>query len=691
MSDPSDILGTQIWLRHDDPTERVWNLFEMAADTGIGNVRVFLVWPWIEHRPDEWDFRVYDDAFKAASSNDICIKATLTANSGPWHIDTPSMLQSRTGFLTPDQRPKMRDFIHRCVERYCGHDALGQWVLWNEPNGRVGSAGGRSEESLVHWQCWLASEYDNIETLNRQWRTGFESFEEIPFPENIPHEAHGGSSWNSWQPWIADWHARADWLVEQLEWIKERVRDVDTETSVCVNPDEAIKNRARTGYDLNAMADLVDVFGATHHPPWHHDFVDRRDTVGLVAAGVRLQGSLPAADRVEVTEVQTGNTYTSGTVPSDVTPGEIARFHLAGLAAGAESITGWCFNVRSRGNEAGEWALLDDNDEHSRRSRALQRIHHRLDRTLSETGTWSAADPRAWVVSDATAQAQEWLVNSLGNGDEKPGRATEDSAHGALLLAIELMSKGIPTAVSRLPDVPTDPDPGDLVVASHQLAWEADTAEGLLGFADAGGTLLLDGTSGRFDPETELHRPWPGGIGDRIGLRGKELESADGGYETRLHGTPSGEFPLVRSRNKMTDEWKKWTTLRYTDRGPVVFERSYGDGRIVYARSPLAPAILHEDTVLGIRHILNRVAPDINGPRPVDNGRRSFSVPVDTEHGDLTVFLRTDITDSTSRMRINADTAAMYHDHWADVERTPGDGGELVFEAEDGVALLHRA
>lgn len=143
-----ELLGCQIWLEKDDSWERVVHLFKQAKDCGFGWVRVFLMWPFIEENPGEWNFDVYDYAFDAALGNDIKIKATLTANSGPWHIGTPSMLHSGTGFLSEAQREPMKKYILKCVQRYKEHPALGQWILWNEPT----SGSDRTEETLKHWR-----------------------------------------------------------------------------------------------------------------------------------------------------------------------------------------------------------------------------------------------------------------------------------------------------------------------------------------------------------------------------------------------------------------------------------------------------------------------------------------------------------------------------------------------------------
>ena len=77
-------LGAQLWVDQDDDPARVKCLVSRAAEAGLGLLRVFLMWPWIEPEPGRWEFGVYDAAFDAAAEHGIGIKATLTANSGPW-------------------------------------------------------------------------------------------------------------------------------------------------------------------------------------------------------------------------------------------------------------------------------------------------------------------------------------------------------------------------------------------------------------------------------------------------------------------------------------------------------------------------------------------------------------------------------------------------------------------------------
>lgn len=683
-----NLLGCQIWLEPSDDAARVDLLFRRAAESGLGAARLFLMWPWIEPQPDVWDFGLFDNAFASAAAHGIRIKATLTANSGPWHTGTPSMLHSHTGFLDESQRGPMQRYVTACVQRYAGHASLGQWILWNEPNG----GGERTAETLARWQAFLAMDYaGDLEALNRRWRTGFAAFGEVPFPEDIPHPAHRGHFWNSYGPALANWRHRCAWLVEQLAWLKQLVRSIDPLTECCVNPTEVMSNQAQGGTDLEAMARTVEVLGASYHPAWHFTYADRRLFPALMCAGVSAEASIPTVRRVEVTEVQSGNTLNSSNRPCGVTPAELARFYLSGLAAGAESVTGWCLNARSQDFEAGDWGLLDNVDGHSERSRMLRRVHDCLENARTRTGAWAAGAPRAYVGYSPAAQAIEWIE---AQGTQVAGRLAGDGAHGAALLACELMQTGAATALCRLADLPDHPaNAGDLIVLSHVVAWETEDAARLLHFVEGGGVLLLDATSGRKTVDALLHRPWPGGLGEAIGLHVADLDSRPQGYNLTLHGLPAGATLLTRTRLQVEPDapWSAWPELRFAyDGEPCVVERPWGQGRIIVARPLLGPSLVHSPaSVAAVRYVLGRAAAAALLPvRPTPGQPGTFAVPVKTARGLLSAVFAPDALDRQGQaLRILA-SPGEYVELWTGQRVRPNAWGEIVLPADEGIALL---
>lgn len=679
MKGAEEMLGCQIWLEPDDSKERVSALVREASKSGLGWLRCFLIWPWIESAPGRWDFRVFDTLFDAALLNKIKIKATLTANSGPWFLGTPSLLHSHTGFLAADWKGPMEKYIKACVTRYRSHPALGQWILWNEPNG----GGDRTPETLQRWHDWLGKQYENqLDVLNRRWRTGFSSFDDIPFPEDLAHPAQRGNTWQSYRPWMDDCRFRSFWLASELDWVRSEVRRYDKVTPMCVNPCPFLDNQAANGVDLKRIAETVNVLGASYHPAWHFTYARREYFPALMAAGVRKTAAVSSRP-VEVTEVQSGNTLNSSTKPCAVEPSELARFYLAGLFSGAQSVTGWLLNARSRDFEAGDWGLLDDGDNPSARSRMMKRLHDVLQKTICLTGALQPAPASAFIAYSLDAQAVEVCDTKCAPVD---GRRTDDSARGQAMLNALLSEQGVVTEMRQFADLP---ETGGLLVLSDVVAWEEEDAKRILRFAQEGGTVFLDATSGRKNNDAGMNRPWPGFLSEKIGLRAGGLETLPCGYEVQEFGSYAGHLLLTRMV-PFFDSSAGWTcqeSLRYADGTPLLWERSYGQGRFVLFNGMAGPSLLYESKAEPIlRKALNMFCSALkNSVRPLGGRDHAFPLPVRCAHGNLTAILGC----ANNQLRLIAPKGS-YLDLWSGEMLDVGTIGEISVKAEDGIVLLWR-
>jgi beta-glucosidase/6-phospho-beta-glucosidase/beta-galactosidase len=160
-----------LWLERDDKAERVKHLVRLAAEVGFGQLRVFLMWPWVQDHPDQSDFSLFDHAFDAAANTGVKVKATLTANSGPWWLGTPSVLHSHTPLLRDDWIRLVTAYVEKCVRRYAGHPALGQWVIWNEPYYSLAPPRERAvrpERVRRAWAALLEETCGSVAKLNRR-------------------------------------------------------------------------------------------------------------------------------------------------------------------------------------------------------------------------------------------------------------------------------------------------------------------------------------------------------------------------------------------------------------------------------------------------------------------------------------------------------------------------------------------
>ncbi|MEM7627565.1 MAG: beta-galactosidase [Planctomycetota bacterium] len=716
-----DLLGSQIWLEEDDTPERVEALFAQAAEVGLGWARLIFVWPWLqpapETPPDDWNWALWDAAFDAAQRHGIKVKVTLTANSGPWHWGTPSMLHSHTGLMDEAMWPPSRAYVEACVRRYAKHPALGQWILWNEPF----DEGWESPAFLAYWRRWLAERYGgDLGPLNAKWRTGYASFDDIPRAADVPHPAHALVSWNSSFPFLDEMSCRQAWLVHQLEAVRGWVRAADPDTPTCVNPTHIHANRPHGGTDLQAMSGVVETLGASFHPSWHFTFARRADFPALIYAGVAALRHIPGDHAVETTEVQTGNTTDSGLVPNDAGPDAVVKYHLAALAAGSTSVTGWCFNARQHDNEAGDWALLDDLDQIGPRAAALRRLHDRLEAIVNQLGPLQPARPRVWVATDDTTQAYESahgrqpLVNT-------PGRHVEDSARGAALIVVECLRLGVPAATVPLAALADRLEPGDVAVLSHVTAYNPEHAAPILAKVERGAHLVLDATTGRRDHHLSMPRPWPAGFAEPIGLHTRGLESRDdhwalagGGHALmcRTQPTPPGSTPGSPPSSSPSGpgpasdpspsggggedtsgdtsggasggggDWRAWAAPRFADGEPLALTRSYGAGRLVHLRAPLGPSLLHTDPAPW-RPVLDQLTAHL--PRPVRVLGRDdvFALPLTAGGHPLTVLL----ADRPGPLRVHAPTP-LRHDHWSPQPLAPPAWGEQHIDLAHGYAVV---
>jgi hypothetical protein len=232
-------------------------------------------------------------------------------------------------------------------------------------------------------------------------------------------------------------------------------------------------------------------------------------------------------------------------------------------------------------------------------------------------------------------------------------------------------------------------------VLSHLVAWDDSVSDRLLNFVESGGRLLFDATSGRKDPDATLHRPWPGGLAERIGLRAVGLQSRSEGYGLLLNGLSAGRWLLTRSVAQLDKDgrWEAWSQPRFEhNEEPCVWERPLGQGRIIVARGMLGPSLVHEDHYMpAIDYILNRASSSLVSPiRPVGGHPSTFVVPISVERGMLTAVFAPEPADRGGRPVRLRTPSGTYLDLWTGDNVDVAADGEMCLSAVDGVALLWR-
>lgn len=693
MSASDARLGAQLWIEREDPPSRVEDLVRSAAEIGLGHLRIFLMWPWIEEQQGEWNFAPFDAVFTCAERYGVRLKATLTANSGPWWLGTPSVLHSHTGLLSEEWKPAVVRYIETCVTRYAEHPAIGQWILWNEPVSPFSPPGRpvyRAQRARQRWAELLRDRYGDVAQLNRRWRTGIKDFGDAPFPEELPHSAHETNPWQSFAPWIDESSLRAVMLEEDLQLVAQTVRAIDADTPLCINPPGLFANHAASGYRLVELANDVETLGASFHAPWHFGFAPRAQHRILPVVGLSLLKSTPGRHTCEVTEVQIGNTYYAGASPVGVSAGDVAVAYLAPLLAGASSVTGWCMNTRHQDFEAGEWSLLGDGDDETDRSRAVTRVTDVLERLDEAIGPWRPAAPQAAVVVSEKSQAVALAFTAVSPGPSTPSADT--AIHGSVLMTSALERAGVHAALTPLAGLSPGPR---LIVVGDMISWDDGTAEVLLDAAAGGATVLIDGTSGRFDGDARLMSPWPAHFASRVGLRARGLQTHPSGLgsgDVLLNGHLLGR--LIGMLSDVVIESEQWScdpalTFRHESR-PLVWSRRWGQGRLQYCVAPIARSAAElPDAQPVVAYLLERAAIGVErGTRPLS--ANTVVVRVEGEKGRAIGVFGVDSSSRCGEPIALMVSAGSYEDLWTCERLEVGAAGSLVLDSADGIAVLVR-
>ena len=688
-------LGTQVWLERDLSKADTFSLVARAAEVGFGQLRIFLMWPWIQAESSEhWDFELFDNVFDAAAEHGIEIKATLTANSGPWWLGTGSVLHSQTMTLESSFRDSMEAYISTCVQRYSTHLALGQWILWNEPMNPPENPWGETvvtDDARALWPGILREKYDNdIAALNKRWRSGYATFDEVPLANDVTHPAHRNNTWRSFGPILSDYVLRSRIIEHELRWVATKVRAHDTHTPLCANPCQSLFNHAEAGYNLQSLGDIVDVLGATFHAPWSFGFAQRNTHTSLVVAGLTLLQNVPGEHGVEVTEAQTGNTHYAGHTPLGVSPSQIASTYLAPILAGAQSVTGWCFNTRAQDFEAGEWGLLDDDNQIGERARSVTKVADCLDRLDKEVGRWRPAAPRALVLTSEQSQAVEYAFSQVG--DSSYHRGADTAPQGAALITAELLRDGVQAGMMPVSGVNSDTR-ADVIIASHLAAWSEQFGTQLLSLAYGGATVVVDGLSGEFDLDATLHRPWPGGMAGVVGARSRGLETAHDGttaFPAQLFGQDVGHFAGVRDDLDISeDAWNPLSEPVFASDGtPVAWERPWGSGRLLFVTASIANTLLDPNAgTAAVNAVLRHATSHIPRPcRPLSPN--TIVITANAANADISGIFAPEISDRGGRpIRVQL-RPGPYLDVWTDAEHSVGPAGILKLSVPDGIALM---
>jgi beta-galactosidase len=410
-----------------------------------------------------------------------------------------------------------------------------------------------TEEQGPLFLDWLKRQYGTIEALNEAWNVHHCM---VPGPLDLPETGGEVIGWTSWDhlagqvrtvvnSGFREYRRTRDVLRfkadNYINWIRDKLEAVQA-----TDPDVPMRAGgemglflpfASRGTDMEGIAEVMRNMGSFYpsfHPAWHFEEVDFEAVRPMYmqtsitvdwfkggwnatwesTGGPQQMTGHKAPFTPEVQQQKPGITVDGGTM---------TQLMLSWIAGGYRGFGLWCWSNRTAGWEAGEFALLDRNNEPTDRARAAGRIGKTCRRLADEL--WEAQkEPYVGVFQDWDMEAI-WAASSVGGRDffkKEPIRARIGAARA-------LINANVPW------EHVTGTDLRNGLAARYKaiilpacLALDDGLLEILYDFVKEGGRVVLDAPGGWYD------------------YFGRILHSPEGSAFERLFGCKLRDFQFSR-------------------------------------------------------------------------------------------------------------------------------------------------
>lgn len=526
-------IGAQVIIEPGQTPEEVDTWFRILEDQDMHFCRIRMFETHM-HRPDgTWDFSLYDDAFRAAEKHHVKIYATLfPATNTVGGVKFP---ESETHLA------EIQEYIRQMVTHFKSFPSLYGWVLINEPG--VGGQAPDNAFTRKKFAEWKAQQTEPAYKSKGYARVTFDDQRFLLY-------------YNTWF----------------LDWIAKEIQAIDPKRPLHVNNHQIFVNVAE--YDFPAWRKFLTTLGASAHPSWHFGYFTRQQYALAMSANCDIIRSGAGNIPFWVTELQGGNNTYSGFHPFCPTREEIDQWLWTSIGSGAQGIIFWCLNPRATGAEAGEWAMIDFQNQPTDRLIAAGDVQKAV---ADHASLFAAARPVPSGITVMYNHESLWmekesqLPGAPTEGVE--GRITGAVMKSALAYYQVLSESGLTCDFSEMGEYNWNESDysGKVIILAHQISLPSRYWDGLTRFVERGGKLIVSGLTGFFDEN--MHN---------IMKTGFPLEDLFGGCLKEVK-TTAERFNLELTDQSLTLPAHLWlSTIHQTSGEPIGL---YGD-QVIAVRKP---------------------------------------------------------------------------------------------------------
>ena len=542
------LLGAQVVIESGQSDEEIEQLFETLRNSNMNACRIRMFESYMHDGKGNWDFSKFDIAFRAAERNNIAVFATLFPMVEFTNIG---------GFKFPEsdvQLASISEYIRQVVTHFKQYKSLCGWVLLNEiGSGKAPFAKAFTAHEFMKWQ--------QTDTLR--------SFDKTGKPIMQFQEERFLLDYNTWY----------------LTWLKAEVRKYDAISHLHVNTHAIFDTYAE--YDFTKWRGILDSFGGSAHASWHFGNFNRNNYHYAMAANSEILRSGAGEKPWIMTELQGGNNIWSGGMPMCPTAHEIEQWMWTVIGTGGKGLIFWSLNGRSAGIEAGEWAMLDLQNQPTDRLEAAAKVAGIVKQNADFFAQAKVVESGVNILYTRESLWAERRAETVGANIE--GRKPGASIKSAIGFYEAFAQMGIHANIKCVDefDFTTKNNKGKVIVLANQIALSAEYASKLETFTKTGGTVVVEGLTAFYNQfmqlQLSLNNPFEALLGGNL----KEIKMLD-----------KATLAIQNSKITMPVHWWQGTidkqqsrTLAQNSVGhTIASENTIGQGKVIWLPSMVALA-----------------------------------------------------------------------------------------------------
>ena len=452
-------VGAQVFIEPGQTAAEIDTWFSIMNKYGLDICRIRLYESYMRKPDGTWDFTLFDLAYEAAEKYNIKVFGTLFPATT--FVDVGGFKFPRTdGHLE-----SIANYIKNLISHFKHFKSCAAWVLINEPGSVYIPQEKFSQDKFNEWE--------KEQPEKNVYSKGYQVFH---FKE---------------ERFLVDYNT---WY---LKWLADEIYKYDPGSHLHVNNHNIFQNVQE--YDFPKWREFLTTLGGSGHASWHFGYFERSQYAMAMSANAEIilsgAGDIPWF----MTEIQGGNNTYSGYAPICPTKEEIYQWLWTIIGTGGKGGIFWCLNPRASGYEAGEWAMIDFQNEPSDRLLAASFV---ADAIKKNPHLFARAKPVESGINLIYIRETLWVEEKLqAGGIHYEGRDVGGAMKSVLGYFEAFSEMGIQCSIKEINefDFARDDYHGTTVILAHQTSVPARQWKNLENFVYNGGKLIVDGLTAYYD------------------------------------------------------------------------------------------------------------------------------------------------------------------------------------------------